>query len=105
MRITVLTYLEKEAAKKYDAAVTQVLAALRQRQHRVSVLGVHASVPRLISGLSRRQPDLVFNLMESFGDNLFGEVAVAGLLDLMGLKHTGGGPGEIYLRQDKALAK
>ena len=30
---------------------------------------------------------------------------MAGLLDLLGYKFTGGGPGEFYLRQDKGLAK
>ena len=34
-----------------------------------------------------------------------GDVAVAGVLDLLGLRYTGGGPGELYLRQDKGLAK
>jgi D-alanine-D-alanine ligase len=34
-----------------------------------------------------------------------GDVAVAGALELLGARHTGGGPGELYLRQDKALTK
>jgi D-alanine-D-alanine ligase len=40
-----------------------------------------------------------------FGRNLLGDVAVAGGLELLGVKHTGGGPGELFLRQDKALTK
>ncbi len=83
----------------------QVAAALRKQKHRVSILGVHSDVRKLVSGFSRRKPDLVFNLMEMFGDNIRGDVAVAGLLDLLGLRYTGGGPGELYLRQDKGLAK
>src|SRR5438105_15802499 len=43
--------------------------------------------------------------MEMFDDNLLGDVAVAGLLELCGVPYTGCGPGELYLRQDKALAK
>src|SRR3954463_10294680 len=43
--------------------------------------------------------------MEMFGDNLRGDVGVAGLLDLIGIPFTGGGPGELYLREDKGLAK
>nr|MBA3660067.1 ATP-grasp domain-containing protein [Gemmatimonadales bacterium] len=69
------------------------------------VLGVHADAKRLIAGLSRRRPDLVFNLMEMFGDNVFGDIPVAGLLELEGMKYTGSGPGELYLSQDKALTK
>jgi D-alanine-D-alanine ligase len=105
MKITVLTYVEKENDKKYDAVVGQVAAALRKTGHRVSVLGAHGDVKKLISGLQRRRPDLVVNLMEMFGKNVFADVAVVGLLDLLGLPYTGGGPGELYLQQDKGLAK
>jgi D-alanine-D-alanine ligase len=105
MKITVLTHLEKEGVRKYDIVVNQVARALRQNGHTVSILGVHGKVRRLISGLERRQPDLVFNLMEDFGDGLLGAVGVVGLLDLLGIPYTGGGPGEYYLQEDKALTK
>ncbi|HET8625256.1 MAG TPA: hypothetical protein VFM14_16975, partial [Gemmatimonadales bacterium] len=69
MKITVLTYLDStnENSKDYDPVVPQVARTLRRLGHRVSVLGVHNDVKRLIAGLSRRNPDLVFNLMEMFG--------------------------------------
>ena len=107
MKITVLTYLdsENENSKEYEAVVPQVAKALRSLGHRVSILGSHADVKRLTAGLSRRKPDLVFNLMEMFGENIFGDIPVAGLLDLLGLKYTGSGPGELYLSQDKGLTK
>ena len=107
MKITVLTYLdsENENSKDYEAVVPQVAKALRTLGHRVSILGSHGDVKRLTAGLSRRKPDLVFNLMEMFGDNVFWDIPVAGLLDLLGLKYTGSGPGELYLSQDKGLTK
>jgi D-alanine-D-alanine ligase len=107
MKITVLTYLdsEDENSKDYDPVVPQVARTLRKLGHRVSVLGVHGDVKRLIAGLSRRRPDLVFNLMEMFGENVFGDIPVTGLLDLLGLDYTGSGPGELYLSQDKGLTK
>ena len=107
MNITVLTYLdsEDENSRDYDPVVPQVARALRRLGHRVSILGVHGEVKRLVSGLSRRKPELVFNLMEMFGDNVFGDIPVAGLLNLLGLKYTGSGPGELYLSQDKGLTK
>lgn len=105
LRITILAYLEEEDAKAPDIVVDQVASALRKAEHEVSVLGVHGDVRKLITGLYRRKPDLVFNLLETFGGNLRGDVAVAGLLDLVGLRFTGGGSGELYLRQDKGLAK
>jgi D-alanine-D-alanine ligase len=107
MNITVLTYLdsEDENSTDYEAVVPQVARTLRSLGHRVSVLGAHGDVKRLIVGLSRRKPDLVFNLMEMFGDNVFGDIPVTGLLDLLGLRYTGSGPGELYLSQDKGLTK
>jgi D-alanine-D-alanine ligase len=107
MNITVLTYLdsEDENSKDYEAVVPQVARTLRNLGHRVSVLGAHGDVKRLIAGLSRRRPELVFNLMEMFGDNVFGDIPVTGLLDLLGLRYTGSGPGELYLSQDKGLTK
>ncbi len=107
MKITVLTYLdsEDENSKDYEQVVPQVARTLRSLGHRVSILGVHGDVKRLIAGLSRRRPDLVFNLMEMFGQNVFGDIPVTGLLDLLGVKYTGSGPGELYLSQDKGLTK
>jgi D-alanine-D-alanine ligase len=107
VRITILTYVEseKEKVKDFDPVVRQVAAALRKRRHKVSTLAVHGDVFKLIKGLRRRKPDLVFNLIEAFGDNMGGDVPVAGLLDLLGYKYTGSGPGELYLTGDKALGK
>ena len=106
MKITVLTYLDDgENSKEYDTVVPQVARTLRKLGHRVSVLGVHGDVKRLIAGLARRKPELVFNLMEMFGDNVFGDIPVTGLLDLLGVDYTGSGPGELYLSQDKGLTK
>jgi D-alanine-D-alanine ligase len=105
MKITILTYLEKEKSKSHDQAVDQVARALREKGHHPSILGVHGDAKKLIAGLGRRKPALVFNLMEMFGQNVFGDVSIVGLLDLLGLSYTGGGPGEIYLQQDKGLTK
>jgi D-alanine-D-alanine ligase len=105
MRVTILAYVEKESSQEFDVVVGQVAAALRKGGHRVSILGVHGNVGKLMTGLKRRKPDLVFNLMEQFTEDLSSDIGAAGLLDLLGVPYTGGGPGEFYLRQDKALAK
>jgi D-alanine-D-alanine ligase len=105
MKITVLTYLEKEDADSYDVEAEQVAAALRQGGHKVSLFGVYGDPRKLIAGLTRRKQDLVFNLMESFGDDPLGYLPVAGMLDLLGIPYTGSGPGELYLQEDKLLTK
>jgi D-alanine-D-alanine ligase len=106
MKITVLTYLERENARKRDPVVDQVAEALQSKGHEVRVLGVHGDIHKLIDGLTEpERPDLVFNLMETFGTSMLGAVGVVGLLDLLGLRYVGGGPGEFYLQEDKALSK
>jgi D-alanine-D-alanine ligase len=105
MKITILTHVEKEGDTTYDVVVGQVEKALRQTGHTPSVLAVHGDVKKLANGLTRRKPDLVFNLMETFGDTQLGAVGVVGFLDLLGVRYTGGGPGEFYLREDKVLTK
>jgi D-alanine-D-alanine ligase len=105
LNICVLTYLESENARKRDVVVDQVAGALKALGHDVRILGVHGDANKLLDGLTSPRPDLVFNLMEMFGKDFFGDVEVAGLLDLIDLPHTGGGPGEIYMQQDKALTK
>jgi D-alanine-D-alanine ligase len=105
MRITVLTYIESEKARKRDPVVDQVLAALLAAGHDADVLGVHGDVHKLIGGLEEKRPELVFNLMEMFGDDFQGAIPVVGLLDLIKVPYTGGGPGEFYLQEDKAITK
>ena len=105
MKITVLGSLESDDPKSYDVVVDQVASALRKHKHRVSIFGIHDDLRKFVSGFSRRQPDLVFNLAETFGDSLNGDSGAAAVLDLLGFHYTGGGPGELYLRQDKGLAK
>src|SRR5262249_40600234 len=89
----------------HDVVVGQVARALRQGGHSVSILGVHGDVKKLLRGLARRQPDLVFNLMDTFGDDQLGAVGLVGLLDLLKVPYTGGRPGEFYLQEDKTLTK
>jgi D-alanine-D-alanine ligase len=105
MNITILTHLEREGAREHDVAVDHVAEALKELGHRPSILGIHGDLGKFIRGIKRRKPDLLFNLMETFGDSELGCVGVVGLLDLLGVPYTGGGPGEFYLQEDKALTK
>jgi D-alanine-D-alanine ligase len=105
MHVTILVYQEPDEQKP-DVVVEQVAAALEKVGHKTSLLTIRSSVTELVEGLKKPKPDLVFNLVESFGDDILGgSMAVAGVLDLLELPYTGGGPGEIYLQEDKALAK
>jgi D-alanine-D-alanine ligase len=105
MRIVVLVDLQKEDPRSYDDVGDQVAAALEDGGHEVSILGIYRDLKGMIDGVTEAKPDLVFNLCEGFGDALFGAVGIVGMLDLLGVRYTGGGPGEFYLQQDKAVTK
>ncbi len=105
VRITILTYVDEEGSEDIDPVVPQIQAALKSGKHTVSVLAVHKDIKKLISGLTRRKPQLVFNVLEEFGDDATGNIAVCGVLDAMRIPYTGCSPGEYYLGQDKVLSK
>jgi D-alanine-D-alanine ligase len=103
MKITILADRYEDGT--HDPAVDQVDEALRQGQHKVSLLLVPDDPRAILRGLARRKPDLVFHLIEDFGDVEDSHVATAGLLDVLKLPYTGGGPGELFIRGNKGLAK
>jgi D-alanine-D-alanine ligase len=105
VNITILTYVEREGSEEYDVVVDQVAEALKAARNKVKVLCVHSDPVVLVEGIRRQRPSLVFNLMEMFGKQPLLDVASVGLLQLLCVRYTGGGPGEFYLQQDKALTK
>jgi D-alanine-D-alanine ligase len=106
MKITILAHLEKERDERsYDIVVDQVADALRKVNHDVSILAVRNDVRKVVDVLGQQKPDLVFNLAETFGKTDLGAVGLVGLLDLLGVKYTGCGPGEYYLQEDKSITK
>jgi D-alanine-D-alanine ligase len=105
MNVVQLVYVEKEGDEEYDKSIDQIAEALKTLGHKPSILCVHGDVRKLLAGVKRRKPDLIFNLLEQFGDGPLGLVEVTGLIDLLGIAYTGSGAGEIYLQEDKALTK
>lgn len=106
MRITVVAYVEQEGSQDCDVVIPQVIRALESHGHTVETLFIHSDVLSLIGGIRENNPDLVFNLVESFANDMVGGlVAVTGALDLLRVPYTGGGPGEMYLQEDKSLSK
>jgi D-alanine-D-alanine ligase len=103
MKITILADLYEDGT--HEPTVDQVARALRQGGHQVSRLLVPADLKAMTAGLARRKPELVFHLIEDFGDVDNSHVATAGILDALRLPYTGGGPGELFIRGHKGLAK
>jgi D-alanine-D-alanine ligase len=72
----------------------------------------HETFPLVVDGsreclkrLAGAEADLIFNLVEGFGDDDTKEPHVAAYYDLVGLRYTGSGPRGLALAMDKALAK
>ena len=53
------------------------------------LLATRPPAQRLVRGLERKKPDVVFNLIEGFGGDSGGEARVTSLLELMDLPYTG----------------
>ena len=89
-------------ARKTD--VQEVAHVLRRAGHDVSGIAVDGT-PECLRALAQLQADLVFNLVESFGDDNSKEPHVAAYYELLGLAYTGSGPLGLTLAMDKALTK
>lgn len=105
MNVTLLVYVEQEDGSEYDKSIDQIAAALKQLGHAPSIYCVHGDLEQLITDLRREPPDLIFNLLEQFGDRLLGLVEITGVIDLLDIPYTGSGAGELYLQEDKSIAK
>jgi len=95
-----------ESLKEQDKSTeADVLECLKRLGHEVETLAVFDKVTDIIEKITAYQPDIVFNLSESFYNNRAHEANIPALLDLMKVKYTGSGPGALQLCKDKALAK
>jgi D-alanine-D-alanine ligase len=102
MKITILADRYEDGS--HDPAVDQVAEALRQGRHKVSLLLVPDDLRALTAGLARRKPELVFHMIHDFGGES-GLIATAAVIDALKIPYTGGGPGELFIRGHKSLAK
>ena len=92
----------RRPARKTD--VQEVADILRRAGHDVSGLAIDGT-PDCLRALTQLKPDLIFNLVEAFGEDNTKEPHVAAYYDLLGLRYTGSGPRGLTLAMDKAVAK
>lgn len=88
-----------------DPVLGQLTWALESLDHEVKRLPVAADVEPLVHALKGDEPDLVFNLAESFGGKSAMESNVAALLNLLDLRYTGSSPAGLLVAGDKSLTK
>jgi D-alanine-D-alanine ligase len=104
VKITVLH--SKDALEPpVDPLLDQLDAALAENGHTSRRLPVDDSIEPMIAALKDFQPDLVFNLAESFRGKSALESNVAALLNLLDLRYTGSSPAGLILAGDKTLTK
>lgn len=84
--------------------VQEIAEVLRRAGHRTFFVSVDGS-QGCLKRLTRVEADLLFNLVEAFGDDDTKEPHVAAYYDLLGLRYTGSGPRGLSLAMDKALTK
>jgi len=82
-----------------------VMESLLRLGHSVETLAVFDNVTHIIEKLKSCQPDVVFNLSESFHHNRAHEPNIPALLELMKVRYTGSGPDALMLCKDKAITK
>jgi D-alanine-D-alanine ligase len=92
----------RRPARKTD--VQEVAQILRRAGHDVSGVAIDGT-PECLRALTQLKPDLIFNLVESFGEDNTKEPHVAAYYDLLDLPYTGSGPRGLTLAMDKAVAK
>ncbi|HEU4994410.1 MAG TPA: ATP-grasp domain-containing protein [Gemmatimonadaceae bacterium] len=104
MRVTVL-HSSDALEPPVDPVLEHVARALRGHGHTVSTISAAADVVPVVQALRDQQPDLVFNLAESFAGISALESNVAALLNLLDLRYTGSSPAGLLLAGDKSLTK
>jgi D-alanine-D-alanine ligase len=66
-----------------------VQKALLQAGYQASLFNMNGDLDRLLRFLDEKQPDLIFNLCESVGNESIHEMHVAGIYELKGIPYTG----------------
>ena len=94
-----------EVSPEVPTTEYHVIEALRDLGYDVSVLGAVSDIQTIVSTLKKRNPDLVFNLTESFDGDRRLDKNIAGLLEMLNIPFTGAGAMGLMLCRDKRLCK
>ncbi len=82
-----------------------VIQTLRRLGHNVSILGSEDDITIIVTTLSEKKPDLVFNLTEQLGGDRCMDMNIAAVLETLGVPFTGSGAMGLMLSRDKRLCK
>ena len=93
---------ERRVERKTD--IQEIALVLARAGHDVSGVKVDGT-PKCLEALAAVDTDLLFNLVESFGNDNTKEPHVAAYYDLLGLPYTGSSPRALTMAMDKAVTK
>lgn len=82
-----------------------VQEALQKNGYKTSLFNMNSDIKRLIQFVEEKEPDLIFNLCESVGDESTHEMFVAGLYELLGVPYTGASAFTLGMCQNKVRTK
>ncbi len=82
-----------------------VVNALKALGHEVHLGAIYKNPRDVIELVERRQPDIVWNFVQTFHNTRYFESHIAGVLELCRVPYTGCGHRALMLCQDKALSK
>ncbi len=82
-----------------------VQEALGKNGYKTSLFNMNSDIKRLIQFIEEKDPDLIFNLCESVGDESTHEMFVAGIYELMGVPYTGAAAFTLGMCQNKVRTK
>lgn len=82
-----------------------IQSALRAIGYETSIFNMSDDLDRFLAYIKAMQPDVIFNMVESLGDNAIHEMHVAGIYELLGISYTGSGPWTLGTCLNKARTK
>lgn len=82
-----------------------VQEALQKTGYKTTLFNMNSDIKRLIHFIEEKEPDIIFNLCESVGDESTHEMFVAGIYELMGVPYTGASAFSLGMCQNKAHTK
>lgn len=82
-----------------------IQSALRYLGYETSMFNMSDDLDRFLVYLKTMQPDIIFNMVESLGDQAIHEMHVCGIYELLGFSYTGAGPMTLGTCLSKARTK
>lgn len=82
-----------------------IQSALQSLGYETSMFNMSDDLDRFLAYLKAMQPDIIFNMVESLGDEAIHEMHVAGIYELLEFSYTGAGPLTLGTCLNKARTK